>query len=201
MALTGEAVRTVSPELTARARGSLKVTVPLLVRPPDGPAQGNATAAIIVDVPTEGSSDELLAEVVHRSGRLRRPTRAVASRFVMATGLRLLPEPWAAWFARTVYGARFLHLVVSNLPGPDVDLTLLGRSTPQAYPILPLAPGTPLALGALTWGDRLGIGVATDPAMLDAAPVVEVLGARLVGLSAGGGTSGAPLQGQEQSSP
>ena len=201
MALTVEAVRTVSPELTARARGSLKVSVPLLVRPPDGPAQGNATAAIIVDVPTEGSSDELLAEVVHRSGRLRRPTRAVASRFVMATGLRLLPEPWAAWFARTVYGARFLHLVVSNLPGPDVDLTLLGRSTPQAYPILPLAPGTPLALGALTWGDRLGIGVATDPAMLDAAPVVEVLGARLVGLSAGGGTSGAPLQGQEQSSP
>jgi hypothetical protein len=110
----------------------------------------------------------------------------------MATGLRLLPEPCAAWFARTVYGGRFLHLIVSNLLGPAERLSMLGRPTTGVYPILPLASGAPLALGALSWGDQLGIGLATDPSMLDAREVAQVLRTRL--------TSVSPRQGQEQPS-
>jgi diacylglycerol O-acyltransferase len=182
IAATVDAVRTVAPDLVERAHGSLEVSVPLLVRPPDVLPQGNATAAIIVDVPVCDGLEETLAEVTRRSRRLRRPTRAVASRFVMATGLRLLPEPAAAWFARTVYGARFLHGTASNLPGPAEPLTMLGRVTPGVYPILPLAPGTPVALGALSWGGRFGIGLATDPAMLDAQAVADAMRRRLCAL-------------------
>jgi hypothetical protein len=119
----------------------------------------------------------------------------------MATGLRLLPEPCAAWFARTVYGGRFLHLVVSNLPGSPEQLTMLGRPTAGVYPILPLAPGTPLALGALSWAGELGIGVATDPTMLDAHDVAEVLRDRLTALDLEGDPGSlAPREGQEQPS-
>jgi hypothetical protein len=200
IAATVDAVRAVAPDVVERARGSLEVSVPLLVRPPDEFPQGNSTAAIIVDVPVHGSFDEILAEVTHRSRRLRRPTRAVASRFVMATGLRSLPEPAAAWFARTVYGARFLHLVASNLPGPTERLTMLGRETTGVYPILPLAPGTPLALGALSWGGLLGVGLATDPVMLNAQPVADVICNRLSGLDVEA-LSVAPRKGQEQPSP
>jgi hypothetical protein len=202
IAATVDAVRTVAPALADRAGGTFKVSVPLLVRAPSSAAQGNATAAIILDAPTRGTFDDVLAAVVRRSRRLRRPTRAVASRFVMATGLRLMPEPSAAWFARTVYGARFLHLVVSNLPGPPDALTVLGRPTTGVFPILPLAPGTPLALGALSWGGELGVGLATDPLMLDAHAVAAALADRLAQLTserlAG---SRPPLQSQEQSSP
>ena len=210
IAASVDAVRTVAPGLVERARGTLKVSVPLLVRAPAAAPQGNATAAIIVDVPVEGGFDDLLAHVVARSRRLRRPTRAMASRFVMATGLRLMPEPAAAWFARTVYGGRFLHLVVSNLPGPPEELTMLGRPTGGTYPILPLAPGTPLAMGALTWGGDLGIGLATDPSMLDAAALGDAIHDRLAALADLPGLadladerdpgSAAPLQGQEQPS-
>jgi hypothetical protein len=38
----------------------------------------------------------------------------------------------------------------------------------QVYPILPLAPGAPLALGVLSWDGSLGVGVASDPEVLDA---------------------------------
>jgi hypothetical protein len=124
----------------------------------------------------------------------------VASRFVMATGLRLLPEPAAAWFARTVYGARFLHVTASNLPGPSEELTMLGRAWTGVYPILPLAPGTALSLGALSWGDDLAIGLATDPVMLDAQAVAEALRDRLSLVADGPRASVAPLQGQEQPS-
>lgn len=201
IAATVDAVRTVAPAIVAQAGGSLEVSVPLLVRAPTAAPQGNATAAIILDVPAREAFDELLEEVTRRSRRLRRPTRAAASRFVMASGLRLLPEPAAAWFARTVYGARFLHLVASNLPGPSQDLTILGRDPTGVYPILPLAPGTPLALGALSWGRDFGIGLATDPVMLDAQAVADALRDRLVRLGAPvPPESVEPLQSQEQPS-
>ena len=45
---------------------------------------------------------------------------------------------------------------------------MAGVRIAHVYPILPLAPGAPLAVGALSWAGSLGIGVATDPASLDA---------------------------------
>jgi hypothetical protein len=203
IAATVDAVRRAAPELVDRARGSLRVSVPLMVRVPDTDSQspgtqGNATAAIIVPVSAgPGTFEELVAEVSRRTTPLRRPTRAVASRFVMATGLRVLPEPCAAWFARTVYGARFLHLVVSNMPGPTDQLRMLGSELHRVYPILPVAPGTPLALGALSWHGVLGFGLGTDPALLDAEALAEGLRARFAELEA----SVTPLQGEEQPSP
>jgi diacylglycerol O-acyltransferase len=43
-----------------------------------------------------------------------------------------------------------------------------GVTIASVYPILPLAPGSPLAVGALSWAGSLGIGLATDPAVFDA---------------------------------
>jgi hypothetical protein len=169
LALVAEAVAATSPVLAARLDGRMRVAVPIMVRAPGSGPEGNATAAVMVEVPIGPQPfEQRLAEVARSTAPLRRPTRALASRFVMATGLRLLPEPWTAWFARTVYGRRFLHAVVSNMPGPSGRFTLAGAAMAQVYPILPLAPGAPLALGVLSWDGSLGVGVASDPEVLDA---------------------------------
>ena len=123
-----------------------------------------------------GPADEtLLAEISRRTRALRTPTRAIASRFVMATGLRALPEPSARWFARTVYGGRFFHGIASNLPGPSRLLTLAGLPVAGVYPILPLAPGAPFALGAMSWGPAYGWGIAADPALIDASALMSAV--------------------------
>ncbi|HET8604269.1 MAG TPA: phosphatase PAP2 family protein [Marmoricola sp.] len=195
IAVVADAVHAVAPALAEATGGTLRVSVPMMVRTPDSTAEGNATAAVMVDVPVDGRPfDELLAEVARRTGRLRRPTRALASRFVMATGLRLLPEPWAGWFARTVYGARFFHAVVSNMPGPEPYLSFGGVPLHRTYPILPVAPGTPLALGALSWSGVVGIGLATDPQLLDAAALAARLDGELARLASGQ----RPLEGEEE---
>jgi hypothetical protein len=176
VALTADALAITHRELATRLRGRLRVAVPLMVREPGVAAESNATAAVMVDVPVDGRPfEELLAVIGRRTARLRTPSRAVASRFVMTTGLRALPEPCAAWFARTVYGRRFFHAIVSNMPGSTLPLSMATVSIARVYPILPLAPGAPIALGALSWAGALGIGLATDPAAFDA----EVLAARM----------------------
>jgi len=187
LGLTAEAVRRTHPDLAGRLRGTLRVAVPLMVRPPGAEPEGNATAAVMVDLPLDGRSfPTLLAEIGRRTRRLRTPTRAIASRFVMATGLRLLPEPCAGWFARTVYGGAFFHGIVSNLPGPSQHMTMAGVEAEGIYPILPVAPGAPFALGAMSWDGDFGWGLATDLGLLDADAVtaeVARLARELSGLS------------------
>ncbi|HET6294920.1 MAG TPA: SDR family NAD(P)-dependent oxidoreductase [Kribbella sp.] len=169
ISLVAEAVATTHPEAARRIGGRLRVAVPLMVRDSSAAAEMNATAAVMVDAPVDARPIEnLLTEVARRTKRLRTPTRAVASRFVMATGLRALPEPSAGWFARTVYGRRFFHAIVSNMPGSTEPLSMDGVTIASVYPILPLAPGSPITVGALSWAGTLGIGLATDPLLFDA---------------------------------
>jgi diacylglycerol O-acyltransferase / wax synthase len=64
-----------------------------------------------------------------------------------------------AWFARTVYGPRYFHAIVSNMPGPGVPLTLAKADVVGAYPLLPLAPGTALTVGTLGWNGSLCLAI------------------------------------------
>ena len=148
--------------------GTLRASVPLMVRDPGSAAEGNATAAVMVDLPVSGGYGERtrLAEVARRTVRLRGGSRALASRFVMSGVAERMPFPVHRWFARTVYGPRTFAAVVSNMPGPDAQLFITGARIVWAAPLLPLAPGTPLAIGALGWHGRLVVGIAADPLLV-----------------------------------
>lgn len=188
IALLADGVYAVSTGLPS----TMRFSVSTVVRTPGSAVEGNAIGATMVRVPVDGRPfDELLAEVAARNERLRRSTRALAARFVMATGLRVVPEPAVRWFAQTVYGPRFLHAVVSNMPGPSEPMTFAGVPHHRVYPILPLAPGSPLSVGALSWGGVLGIGLATDPELIDAAALAGHVNRAL---------RAGPLEGEEEAS-
>jgi diacylglycerol O-acyltransferase len=170
------------PGLPARMR----VAVPLMVRDPGTAAEGNVTAAVMIDLPLDGMTEhERLAQVARQTVRLRSGSRALASRFVMQDVGGLMPPLVHRWFARTVYGQRFFHGVVSNMPGPDAQLYVTGARIVWAGPLLPLAPGTPLAIGALGWNGSLCVGISTDPLLVpDAGPLGEGIAAALAELRA-----------------
>ena len=158
----------------APGRPLLRVAVPLMVRAPGAAAEGNLTAAVMTDLPLGPLAEEQrLIEIARRSRSLYTGTRMLASNFVMRRVGSVLPVPLHAWFARTVYGGRFFQAIVSNMPGPSGRLSLAGGRLVGVYPILPLAPRAPLAVGALGWDGVLSVGVAADPAL---APDVDALG-------------------------
>jgi diacylglycerol O-acyltransferase / wax synthase len=154
----------------------VRTAVPLMMRDPATAAEGNVTAAILLDLPiASGSEAERVAAVAAASGRLATPTRAMASRFVMQATGTVLPTPLHALFARTVYGHRYFSAIVSDMPGPPRQLFLLGARLEAAFPLLPLAPSAPVAVGALGWNGMLCIGISTDPAVLPAARLAEAI--------------------------
>ncbi|TSE00325.1 DUF1298 domain-containing protein [Skermania sp. ID1734] len=191
----------VQPRLPELVGGTIRIAIPRMVRAATSEAEGNFTAAVMIDVELRDERIEDRLRRIHSSARqLQSPTRALAARFVMAQGQRILPEPAKRWFAQTVYGASTFHAIVSNMPGPNQQLTLVEEPMDQVYPILPLAPGAPLVAGALSWNGVLGVGVAADPVLLDAAKVASEIECALTELEAttGDWSGSSPFEREEQ---
>lgn len=183
LAATGSALGAVDPALAHAYGDRLRVSVPVMLRAPAvGSADGgNLTGAVILDAPAgDASLADVRDEVCRRGNALRTPTRALASRWVMATALRAVPHATRRWFARTVYGPKYFQAIVSNIPGPARRFTLAGGSVRRVHPILPPAPGIPLTVGALSWNGTLGITVVTDADVLDAREYAAALDVRLL---------------------
>nr|WP_308212583.1 WS/DGAT domain-containing protein [Actinomadura madurae] len=148
--------------------GSCRVAVPLMMRPPGSAMVGNHTTAVMVDLPIGKMAEtDRLAVIAERGRVLRSGTRAQAAWFVMWQAGRLMPAPMHARFARMSYSGRFLQGTVSSLPGPDRQLWLAGAPLTAVYPIVPLAPGTPLAIAGLGVDRDLCFGLSVDPGLTD----------------------------------
>ncbi|QKG20887.1 bifunctional phosphatase PAP2/O-acyltransferase family protein [Actinomadura verrucosospora] len=145
-----------------------RVAVPLMMRAPGEGMEGNHTTAVMVDLPIGAMPErERLALIARRSRVLRSGTRALAAWFVMRQVGRLMPGPLHARFARAVYGGRFLQGIVSSLPASGERMLLTGVPVTGVYPVVPLAPGAPLAVAALGVDGELCFGICADTGLVD----------------------------------
>jgi WS/DGAT/MGAT family acyltransferase len=74
--------------------------------------------------------------------------------------------------ARLQQRQRSFNVVVTNVPGPQVPLYLLGRRLRALYPVLPLADRQALGIAVTSYDGRLGFGLLAD---YDALPDLDVL--------------------------
>ncbi len=130
-------------------------------RPP-----GNRSAALTLDVPVGPLAPaERLAAVRDQTGlHLRRGEPDGAALVLRA--MNLLPAPAQRRAAAAVYTSRWFNLLVSVFPGDRRQHRLLGQPAGEAYPVLPLADGVGLAIGAMTWERSLSVGILADAALV-----------------------------------
>ena len=67
----------------------------------------------------------------------------------------------------------FFNIVVTNVPGPQMPLYLLGRELLNLYPVVPLAQRQALGIAVMSYNGQLGFGLLGD---YDALPELEALG-------------------------
>lgn len=149
-----------------RPHGDLRAMVPVTERTRAAGATtaiGNRTAALPVLLPTAPMSvARRLATVDAAFGAAASSARPTGSAAVLALLGRL---PWRLYarLGRRLYGARFLHLLVSVMPGRRRRIHVGGALVREVHPLLPLADGVGLAIGAMNWASTLGVGVTVDP--------------------------------------
>jgi hypothetical protein len=150
-------------------RATVRAMVPVTVRtragvPSRGP--GNRTAGVPVELPVgRMPPDERVAAVARALRDGTGGGRPEAAAAVLAV-LGLLPARAQPPLVRLVYGRRFFHLLASVMPGVRRPVRLRGGRVRAAFPVLPLAEGVGLAVGAAHCGAVTCVGITADPGLV-----------------------------------
>ena len=93
--------------------------------------------------------------------------------------------------ARLQARQRLFNLVVTNVPGPQFPLYLLGRELESIYPMVPLAENTALGIAILSYNGQLNFGLVGDfDALADLEVLADELRSAIEELAAAAGASG-----------
>jgi WS/DGAT/MGAT family acyltransferase len=155
----------------------LKAMVPVSVRANNDkdahpPALGNKVAAMWAPLPV-GIVDpaECLARVRLEMDHLKHSGQAVGAE-VLTNLAGFAPPTILSQAARLQARQRFFNLVVTNVPGPQFPLYLLGRRLKALYPVVPLARRQALGIAVMSYDGHLGFGLLAD---YDALPELETI--------------------------
>jgi WS/DGAT/MGAT family acyltransferase len=152
-----------------RARGhdtaglKMRALVPVSVRAEEERgALGNRIAAMMAPLPV-GCEDPVqrLALVTESMGDLKESGQAVGAE-ILTKITDFAPPTIAAQAARLQPAQRFFNLVVTNVPGPQFPLYVLGRKMEAIFPMVPLARRQALCVGIMSYNGQVNFGLVGD---------------------------------------
>ena len=155
----------------------LKAMVPVSVRATEERgALGNRVAAMYAPLPVYAEDPLERFRIVHAAmGGLKESGQAVGAEVL--TRLAGFAAPTVLdQAARLQTRQRFFNLVVTNVPGPQFPLYLLGRRLRSLYPQVPLTLNTALGIAIMSYDGKLDFGLLGD---YDALPELDGIAAGL----------------------
>jgi diacylglycerol O-acyltransferase len=169
--------------------GSLKAMVPVSVRAEDQRGTlGNRVSAMYAPLPV-GIADPIERfKAIHAAmGDLKASSQAVGAEAL--TQLAGFAAPTILDQAARLQGMqRLYNLTVTNVPGPQLALYMLGRRLRGFYPVVPLTLNTALGIAIMSYDGHLDFGLLGDyDAMEDLDALAEDLRAAIDELSAAAG--------------
>jgi diacylglycerol O-acyltransferase len=164
LAIVTSALRTLLWKRGEELEGkSLRAMIPVSVRAPDDRASlGNQVAAMFAVLPI-GEEDPVarLSQLQQTMKTLKDSGQAVGAQILTKLS-QYTPPTLVAQAARLQVRTRPFNLVITNVPGPQMPLYLMGRLLHEAYPAVPLAEKQTLCVGLLSYNGALGFGLVGD---------------------------------------
>src|SRR4051794_22555849 len=157
---------------------ALKTLIPVSTRAPGTAADlGNAVSFAAIELPLGEPDPTNVLRTVRDRTRAAKEGGTARPLAALAQAGDLLPAVGRRAIARTAIRLASFNAVVSNVPGPPVELHLLGRPLHSIHPAVPLIEGHGLTVCGLSYGGRLWLGVYADaavvPDVLDVARDIE----------------------------
>jgi WS/DGAT/MGAT family acyltransferase len=141
----------------------LKAMVPVSVRGDDASgALGNQVAAMMAPLPVGADGATARYQLIHEAmDQIKKSGQAVGAK-VLTDLTGFAPPNIMSQASRVVVGQRWFNLVVTNVPGPQLPLYLLGRQMQDLVPMVPLAPNQALGVAIMSYNGRLDFGLVGD---------------------------------------
>ena len=163
--LHGRGVRTEGLELRAQ--------VPVSIRSSDQHGElGNRIAAVRTPLPVY-IEDPVgrLRRVSESMGDVKRSKQAVGAE-VISRFNDFAPPTLLAQAARINFSTRLFNVVVTNVPGPQMPLYVLGRELEDIFPVGFLPPNQALFLAVMSYNGEVNFGLLADYDAVDDVGVV-----------------------------
>ena len=152
-----------------RARGhdtdelEMKAMVPVSIRAEEEHgALGNRISAMMAPLPVWCDDPvERLRIVTERMGDLKGSGQAVGAE-ILTKITDFAPTTIASQAARLQPAQRFFNLVITNVPGPQFPLYVLGRQMESIFPMVPLARRQALCVGIMSYNGQVNFGLVGD---------------------------------------
>jgi diacylglycerol O-acyltransferase / wax synthase len=152
-----------------RARGhetdglELRAMVPVSVRAEEEHgALGNRISAMMAPLPVWCEDPvERLHLLTETMGDLKGSGQAVGAE-ILTRITDFAPPTIASQAARLQPAQRFFNLVVTNVPGPQSPLYVLGRRMESIFPMVPLARRQALCVGIMSYNGQIDFGLIGD---------------------------------------
>jgi diacylglycerol O-acyltransferase / wax synthase len=151
----------------------LKAAVPISVRSDDQRgALGNQLTQVMAPLPV--FLDDPLARLRYVKDAMDglKESRQALAASAIASLQGFAPPTIHAQASRLNFAGRFFNLLVTNVPGPQFPLYVLGRRMSEIFPIPFLAGERALAIAIISYDGKVGFGLLGD---YDALPDLDVV--------------------------
>jgi WS/DGAT/MGAT family acyltransferase len=150
----------------------LKACVPVSTRATaERGALGNRITQVVAPLPVSVADPvERLRQVREAMDGIKESKQALGAE-VIAGAQDFAPPTILAQASRLNFSGRFYNLLVTNIPGPQFPLYILGRELKSMFPVAFLAGERALAIAIMSYNGSLDFGLIAD---YDALPDLEV---------------------------
>jgi WS/DGAT/MGAT family acyltransferase len=151
----------------------MKACVPVSTRAPEHDGSlGNRITQLIAPLPIHIADPvERLRSVTAAMAGIKDSKQALGAE-IIAGAQDFAPPTILAQSSRMNFSTRFYNLLVTNIPGPQFPLYLLGRELEEIFPVAFLAGDRALAIAIMSFNGGMNFGLIGD---LDAMADIDVV--------------------------
>ena len=141
----------------------LRTMCPVSVRPDDARGElGNKVSAMFVSMPLDGrTAFERLSFISAQTRDLKERRQALSAEMILSASDFIAPTLMSL-AARVVHRQPFFNLIVTNVPGPQFPLYMMGARLLEAFPIVPLTRNLTVVVGILSYDGTMHFGLWAD---------------------------------------
>jgi len=136
----------------------VKAMVPVSVQAPDE-RWGNRLAFLFLALPTAEADPVWRLREIHVAMRDRKREGEPEAVDAIFNAVAYAPRAVRQLASRILASPRLANLIVSNIPGPQMPLYLMGCEAKRAYPVVPLTDGHGISIGMTTIQDQACFGI------------------------------------------
>jgi diacylglycerol O-acyltransferase / wax synthase len=163
--LRGRGIRTEGLELRAQ--------VPVSIRSPDERGQlGNRLAVMRAPLPVYIADPIRRLEALTRAMKGLKQSKQALGAEVISRFNDFAPPTLLAQAARLNFSTRLFNLTVTNVPGPQVPLYVLGRELEDVFPVGFLPPNQALFVAIMSYNGGMNFGLLADYDSMDDLDVI-----------------------------